>query len=142
MKMIFGILIFICCNLSYADTLKDKKAAKELTKSVMELVGKGEQEKGLKLIKPYLIIPEHEFDGLLNSLRMQAPAIEQRFGKVLGAEFFKVEEVGESLMLVMYVQKFEKHIMRWNFYFYKPNETWVLNTFNTDDKIQLMFNNF
>ena len=102
----------------------------------------GKVESGLKLAKPYLIIPDHEFEGVLNNFRMQAPAIEQRFGKTLGVEFSQVQEVGESLFLVMYIQKFEKHVMRWKFYFFKPNSAWVLNTFNTDDQIQLMFQGF
>jgi|TARA_Y100000296_G_scaffold30684_1_gene35641 hypothetical protein len=42
-------------------------------------------------------------------------------------------------MLVVYIQKFERHMMRWKFYFYNPGGGWVLNTFNTDDKISLMF---
>lgn len=142
MKYIPFILVLLFSNISSSDTLKTKEAAKDLTRSIMTLVGKGEVESGLKLAKPYLIIPDHEFDGVINSLRMQAPVIEQRFGKTLGMEFSQVQEVGESLMLVMYIQKFEKHMMRWKFYYYKPSDSWVLNTFNTDDQIQLMFQGF
>jgi len=142
MKYFPLILALLLSSVSSADTLKDKEAAKGLAQSIMELVGKGEVEKGLTLAKPYLIIPGHEFEGVLNSLRMQAPAIEQRFGKTVGMEFSQIQEVGESLMLVMYIQKFEKHMMRWKFYFYNSGNGWVLNTFNTDDKIQLMFQGF
>lgn len=142
MKYFTFILALCFSSISSADTLKDKAAAKDLALSIMKLVGKGEVENGLKLAKPYLIIPEHEFEGVLNSLRMQAPAIEQRFGKSIGMEFSQIQEVGDSLMLVMYFQKFEKHMMRWKFYFYKPSDGWVLNTFNTDDQIQLMFQSF
>ncbi|MEP1444998.1 MAG: hypothetical protein ABJK37_02630 [Paraglaciecola sp.] len=142
MKCILIFLAIFYSSVSTADTLKDKEEAMALALSIMELVGKGKTEDGLKLAKPYLIIPDHEFEGVLNSLRMQAPAIEQRFGKTLGMEFSQIQEVGESLMLVMYIQKFEKHMMRWKFYFYKPSDGWVLNTFNTDDQIQLMFQGF
>lgn len=134
-------LFFTCCSLQ-AETLKDKEAVKQLAKSVMVKVADGNVEEGISLVKPYFIIPDHEFEGMLSSLRMQAPAIEQRFGKTIGAEFVAIEEVGDSLMLIMYMQKFEKHVMRWKFYFYKPNNSWVLNTFNTDDKIQLMFKKY
>lgn len=142
MKYLPLILALLLSSVSSADTLKDKEAAQGLAQSIMKLVGKGEVEKGLTLAKPYLIIPDHEFEGVLNSLRMQAPAIEQRFGKTVGMEFSQIQEVGESLMLAMYIQKFEKHMMRWKFYFYNPGNGWVLNTFNTDDKIQLMFQGF
>jgi len=141
MKYVVFVLALVLSPLSHADVLKDKDAAKKLVKAVMEYVAKGQVTEGLTLTKPYLIIPDHEFDGVLNSLKMQAPMIEQRFGKTIGIEFVATEEVGDSLMLVMYTQKFEKHLMRWKLYFYKPSDAWVLNTFNTDDKIQLMFNN-
>ena len=141
MRILFTLILVLGSGFLNADTLKDKAAAKALAASVMDLVGKGKTTEGLTLTKPYLIIPEHEFDGILNSLKLQAPVIEQRFGKTLSSELFSIEEVGESLMLVMYIQKFEKHLMRWKFYFYKPNDSWVLNTFGTDDKIALMFSN-
>lgn len=142
MKYVLLIWALLFSSISAADTLKDKEAAKDLVLSIMKLVGKGEVENGLKLAKPYLIIPDHEFEGVLNTLKMQAPVIEQRFGKTLGMEFSQIQEVGDSLMLIMYIQKFEKYMMRWKFYFYKPSDGWVLNTFNTDDQIQLMFQGF
>lgn len=86
MKNILFILVLLFSNISLSETLKDKEEAKMLAKSIMELVGKGEVEKGLSLAKPYLIIPDHEFKGFLNSLNMQAPIIEQRFGKTVGME--------------------------------------------------------
>ncbi len=139
MKIVIGIIFLVISNIGYSDALSSKTEAKNLAKSIMELIGKGDIQNGLKLAKPYLIIPAHEFEGVLNSLKMQAPVIEQRFGKTIGMEFAKIEESGESLMLVVYLQKFEKHLMRWKFYFYKGKDGWVLNTFNTDDQIQLMF---
>lgn len=131
-------LLFVS-SATYADTLKDQKEIESLAKSVMDLVAKGKIEEGIRLTKPYLIIPDHEVDGMINAYKMQAPAIEQRFGKTIGTELVTIEKSGDSLILVMYMQKFEKHAMRWKFYFYKPKNTWILNTFNTDDKIQLMF---
>lgn len=123
-----------------ADTLPNKDGAKKLAESVMKKVEVGKSAEALDLLKPYLIIPVAEFDVMKNQLTMQAPMVEQRFGKTISVELADIEEVGDSLMLVMYIQKFEKHLMRWKFYFYKPKDSWVLNTLNTDDKIQLMFN--
>lgn len=141
MKAIYFVIIIVFSTSSLADTLPSKEAAKELAKSVMDKVSKGKTAEALDLVKPYLIIPEAEFDVMKNQMAMQAPMIEQRFGKTIGVEFAGIEEVGKSLMKILYIQKFEKHLMRWTFYFYKPKNSWVLNTFNTDDKIQYMFNN-
>lgn len=142
MKIILFLLTLVVSTISSADTLKDKNEAKELAHSVMILVGEGKTIEGLTLTKPYLIIPAHEFEGVLNSLNMQQPIMDQRFGKTIGMELSNIEEMGDSLMLISYIQKFEKHVMRWKFYFYKPNNRWVLNTFKTDDNIALMFGGY
>ncbi|MFV1983841.1 MAG: hypothetical protein ACC657_09920 [Thiohalomonadales bacterium] len=141
MKIITILMLSLIYSTSFSATLPTKEAAKELAKSVMIKVGQGKTQEGLDLVKPYLIIPVAEFNVMKNQFAMQAPMIEQRFGKSIGIEFAEIEEVGKSLMMVIYLQKFEKHVMRWKFYFYKPKNNWVLNTFNFDDKLQMMFKN-
>jgi hypothetical protein len=138
-KKIIMAYLLIVSSVTYADTLKDQKEIESLAKSVMDLVAKGKFEEGIRLAKPYVVIPDHEIEGMINAYKMQAPAIEQRFGKSIGTELVTIEKSGDSLILLMYIQKFEKHAMRWRFYFYKPKNSWILSTFNTDDKIQLMF---
>ena len=139
MRLLIFISILLTSLTTLADTLKDKDAAKALAKSVMDQVEKKQPVKALGLMKPYLVIPSSEFEVMTEQMKLQMPLIEQRFGQTLGVEFVGTEEVGESLMLVTYIQKFEKHVMRWKFYFYKPSKEWVLNTFFTDDKIQTIF---
>ncbi len=139
MRLLIFISILLTSLTTLADTLKDKDAAKALAKSVMDQVEKKQPAKALGLMKPYLVIPSSEFEVMTEQMKLQMPLIEQRFGQTLGVEFVGTEEVGESLMLVTYIQKFEKHVMRWKFYFYKPSKEWVLNTFFTDDKIQTIF---
>ena len=130
MKIIGLCIILLAFTTANAATLKDKNAAKALASSVMNKVAQGKTLEGVDLVKDYLIVPLPEFETLKNQISMQTPMIEQRFGKTIKVELASVEEVGESLMLVIYIQKFEKHLLRWKFYFYKPNDEWVLNTFN------------
>ena len=140
MKFLSLILIstLISSN-ALADTLSSKNEAKELANRVMIAIGKGNMEAGIKLTKPYLIVPEHEYLALVDKMKMQEPVINQRFGETISVEVAAIEEVGESLMLVLYLQKFDKHVLRWKFYFYKPRDGWVLNTFMFDDQIRSMF---
>lgn len=141
MKLIVAVFTFLVCALANAGSFPSKEAAKNFPESVMKLIASGHTSEGLDLLKPYIQTPESEFEVMKEQLSLQAPAIEKRFGKSIGYELADIEEIGNSLMLVMYIQKYEKHIMRWKFYFYKPTNEWLLNTFNTDDKIQFMFNN-
>ena len=126
---------------SYANSkdLITKDDVKEFTKDVIEIVANGEPVKALEKFRPYIAVAESEFQVSIEQLQMQQPMIDQRFGKTISAELIEFEEKGDSLMLAIFIQKFEKHIMRWRLYFYKPNERWLLNTYLTDDKIQGMF---
>lgn len=140
MKNILFILSLVLASATaLADTLPSKAKAKELAKSVMAEISKGNMEAGVQLTKPYLVVPEHEFLALIEQMKMQQPTINQRFGKTISVEVAAIEEVGESLMLVLYLQKFDRHVLRWKFYFYKPRNEWVLNTFTFDDQIHSLF---
>ena len=141
MKVIWLLVVSLFMSPVFAGTLKDKGAAKSLVDAVMKKIEEGKTIEGVDLVKDYLVIPMSEFETIKNQINMQAPMIAQRFGKTVGVELVEIEEVGNSLMLVTYLQKFEMHVMRWKFYFYKPKDGWVLNTFSFDDKIQMMFKN-
>jgi hypothetical protein len=122
-----------------ADTLKDPGEARRLTDQVMAKVGQGDVENGLRILRPYLIIPPAEFDVMLGQMRMQLPAMSQRFGKSIGAEFIREDKIGGNLLRIVQIHRFERHVMRWSFYFYRGQDGWVLNTFKTDDDIRQLF---
>jgi hypothetical protein len=139
MRIIAVLMFFLMTTAASAATLESKDAAKKLTDQIMAKVASGDIEGGLLMMKPYLIIPESEFNVMVEQSKLQLPVMQGRFGKIIGSEFIKEKSVGKSLLQIVQIQKFEKHIMRWNFIFYGPNGKWVLNTFNFDDKIHAMF---
>jgi len=138
-KLITAIVILLMASAASAATLESKDAARKLTDQIMNKVASGDTEGGLLLMKPYVIIPESEFNVMVEQTKLQLPVMQGRFGKIVGSEFIKEKAVGKSLLQIVQIQKFEKHIMRWNFTFYNPNGKWILNTFNFDDKIQAVF---
>jgi hypothetical protein len=122
-----------------AATLKDPVAARTLTDRVMIKVGDGDAAAGLQLMQPFIIVPPAEFDVMRDQLKLQEPMMAQRFGKSIGQEFIREDKIGDSLMRIVYLHRFEKHAMRWNFYFYRGTDGWVLNTFRTDDDVAQLF---
>jgi hypothetical protein len=139
MKWIAILVSLLITTTVQAATLESKEAAKKLTDQVMLKVASGDLQGGLLLMKPYTIIPESEFNVMLEQTKLQLPAIQGRFGKTLGAEFLCEKDVGKSLLKIVQIQKFQRHIMRWQFIFYNPDGKWVLNTFNFDDNIRGLF---
>ncbi|MFM0527238.1 hypothetical protein PQR11_19890 [Paraburkholderia strydomiana] len=123
----------------FADTLKGKTEARQLADQVMEKVGAGDTDGGLRLMRPFVVVAPSEFDVMLEQLKLQQPVMQQRFGKSIGHEFIREDDVGENLLRIVQIQRFEHHVMRWSFYFYRGNKGWVLDTFKSDDDIRQLF---
>lgn len=134
-------LMCLLCSGAMAETLQDASSARTLTDQVMQKVGKGDMVGGVESIRPYLIVPPAEFEVILEQLKLQLPVQAQRFGKSIGVEYIRTDKVGDNLLRIVQLHRFEKHAMRWNFYFYRGNEGWVLNTFTASDDIHNLFAN-
>jgi hypothetical protein len=140
MKYIIStLLIVFSLSVQAVESLSSKAATRELAQEVMESVSKDKLKDGLLKLRPYTVVPVAEFDVQMGQMDLQLPAIAQRFGKSLGYDFVEEEQLGESLVQYVYLQKFEKHVMVWRFIFYKPNKEWLLNTWYFNDKVQPLF---
>ena len=139
MKSIIALLLFAASQMCIAQSFPSAGAARDFTNKIMTRIATGDIEGGLKMMKPYTIVPAAEFDAAVGQAALQLPAIAQRFGKSLSQESISESKVGESLVRLVYLQKFERHAMRWRFYLYKGSAGWVINTFNFDDRIHELF---
>ncbi len=110
-----------------------------VTDQVMVKVGTGDLDGGLTLMQPLTVIPTSEFEAATGQVKLQAPMYSQRYGPQMGSEFIKEEKVGDSLVRLTYIAKFEHHLMRWQFYCYHAKAGWVIDTFRFDDQIQALF---
>jgi hypothetical protein len=119
--------------------LKDPAAARQLSDQMMQRIASGDIEGGLRLAQPYVVIPDAELQAMIDQAKIQAPIMAQRFGKSVGYEFIREERAGEHLLHTLYINRFERHMTRWNFYFYRTSTGWVLNTFQFDDSIRDVF---
>lgn len=140
MKIVGLLMLFMMAvNSANAATLESTDAARKLSNEVVSKIVTGDLDGGFQLVKPYLIVPESEFNVMLEQAKLQMPMIHGRFGKSLGGEFIKEKLIGKSLFQVIQIQRFEKHIIRWKFIFYKPDTKWVINGFTFDDNINSLF---
>ena len=140
--MFKGICILWLClmpALAFGKGLPTEKDARALADGVMAIVGAGDMIKGIELLRAYNVHSKSEFDASLEQIKSQMPELHQRFGDTIGYDFVTVEKIGDTLRQYVYLQKFETHVLVWRFIFYKPRDTWQLNTFYFDDKVQMLF---
>lgn len=55
------------------------------------------------------------------------------FGKPFAYELVLAEEFGESLKRFVFITKHENHPLVWEFYVYKPKNTWIASNMNFKD---------
>jgi hypothetical protein len=57
------------------------------------------------------------------------------YGKPIGVERIREDDLSPSIKRLVYVQKFESFPVAWEFYFYKPHDKWQLNTIRFKDQV-------
>jgi hypothetical protein len=129
------IMIFFPTMLLAAD-LKDLSEARPLLDRAMSTVVKDDIRGAFGMLKPYWVgLPEAEFEVLVGKIIDQRRLISPRFGKSLEARFVSQKTAADSVAYFVYIEKYEKHLLRWHFYFYRPKDRWQLNSVNFDDQI-------
>ena len=117
-----------------AKEFNSEDETKAFTESVMKQVATGNLKGGFEqLSAAYTAIPKVEVDGIVSQALLQVPVMEARFGKSIGHEFVSENRVGSSVVRYAYLQKFEKHAIVWQFVFYRPTNSWILNSFKFTD---------
>ena len=141
LRTVVALLLVVATNVASAQGVPSLADIRRVTDEVMKKVGEGNIEAGLLTFKHLTIIPESEFDSLVGQTKLQLPIVVGRFGASMGHEFLAEDKIGQSLARITYINRFEKHAMRWVFYCYKGKSGWVINTFRFDDKWPDLFPN-
>lgn len=139
-RRVWLFLCLICASFSIcADTLKTEPEVKQLAEKIMAQAGRGNISGAFDVMKPYVAIPDSEFQGLSLQSKAQRDQFGFRYGKSIGYEFVSEKKVGQSVVRLTYLEKTEKHALPWMFVFYKTPTGWTLNSFVWNDKIQNVF---
>ena len=124
---------------AHAQTIASTDEVRALTQRAMERVVAGNVDELFDMLSPYWPIPENEITGLRLQTLKQRNLVRQRFGANDGIARVDERLVADSILRITYIEKFERHIIRWVFTFYKPEDRWVVNGVNWDDDIDALF---
>lgn len=134
-RLALGVLVAIVLSeTAFADFLKTEEL-QSFSEKVMAKVGKGDLDGAFLAMKPYIVIPDAEYETLAVNTRAQRSLAGTRYGSTIGYECLGRETLGLSLAKVTCIEKTEKHALPWRFYFYKAPGGWVLNSFNWSDRL-------
>ena len=143
-ECVVAVLAVACC--AWAEDLEEASRdfatnadCKKMCEEVMGLVTEEKFGGVFDKVEPYWLFPEEELTNMRALTIKQMEKVKTRFGEVVGYVLVKEETIGDTVIRYSYIQKYERHMIRWAFVFYKPTDEWLLNAMTWDDAIGELF---
>ncbi|MDF9440831.1 MAG: hypothetical protein ABS96_20195 [Lysobacteraceae bacterium SCN 69-123] len=138
-RILLVLLLLVAPAAAGAETLRSEADTLALSRRMMDVAMTQPPGAAFAVLKPYWPMDPAEIDGLASKASLQWQVIEARFGKPLGYELVSTERIGQSFVRYVYLQKFEKHALRWRVSFYRPRDAWITNQFAFDDQFESLY---
>jgi hypothetical protein len=112
---------------------------RQIADDAMKLVV-GEDIKGLfAFIATHMPMDREALDKIRDTAIDQRKKLPQALGKSLGTAFIKECRLTDYLIRLVYVEKRERNVIRWQFIFYKARTAWTISSFTWDDNVNALF---
>jgi hypothetical protein len=134
----FALFVAVPC-FGDPSSLQSKPELRALTESVMKLVAENKIDDAFGKLKPYWPLPPNEVDTLILKTISMRNTVGDRFGSTTGYVFVREDVVGDFLVRYTYVEKRQKHPLRWTFIFYRAANGWTVDAAAWDDNVSLLF---
>jgi hypothetical protein len=120
--------------------LRTEGDIQDLCENALSHIVDGDVAQGIAILRPYaLSISKSDMDSLEGQLLGQADTIKESYGDPIGYVLISRVNLKDTVLKTVYVVKYERHLIRWTFIFYKPSDSWILDFFNYDDSIEDLF---
>lgn len=120
-------------------TFASREEAKAACQAFVQRVVDGHVSDAFDAMAPYWPVPSEEFDALKLKAMKQLSLLAGRFGQPLQAALVDERAIAESIVLLVFLEKCERHVLRWRFILYQPRDRWQLNALAFDDNIDAFF---
>lgn len=121
------------------DYISNREDLSKHAGSVVMHLKDSEFHKAFSELQKYWPLPENEVAQLESQTMKQFNVVSDRFGKIIGADFVNDRTVKDYVVRKTYVIRFEKHMIRLLFTYYKNDKGWLLNGFKWDDQFEELF---
>jgi hypothetical protein len=115
--------------------ISSKEDAKRLFDETMNLLVTDRIEQAFALLKPNFPLEASEIEGIQQDIKKKRVLMKDRFGASIGFVYLGQDALSDVFARFIYVEKFERHAIRWVFVIYKPHNQWIVNAVSFDDKL-------
>jgi hypothetical protein len=142
--VIFLVSVFLCGGavLSQDVGFASEREMKDYCQSVVSHIQSGDTDAAFGLIKSEWLFDQAEIDSVKEKTVSQLAGLQDRFGSPFSTAEVGVERISDFVIRFTYIVKYDRHILRWLFVFYKPKNVWLLNSFWWDDNISELFRRY
>jgi hypothetical protein len=131
--------LFIIQLANAQNLLISKEDLTKHSEKVMMFLKDYEFQNAFAEIQKYCSLPENELTQLESQTIKQFNMVADRFGSIIGTDFIKDDTIKDYVVRKIYVIRFENHMIKVMFTYYKNDKGWALNGFKWDDKFEELF---
>lgn len=125
---------------SALETLEDTAAVRTLADAAMQHVGKGQLREATELLKPYWLLPDaNAIPNFVEEASAKLQATAPVYGKPTGWEFLRERRVGDTMLRLGYLQRFENYAVSWELSLLRSPDGWLLRQVDFDDTLDPLF---
>jgi hypothetical protein len=145
--MMIRLIVLICLtSLVGAEARADAKVLpptgpepRQLAEEAMSFIATDDMAGFIAMVRRKMPMPAGELENIEATLRSQRKEVISKLGKSLG--YVLVNECHRTgiLLRLIYAEKREKNVLRWQFIFYKPRDKWLWTYFFWDSDAQQLF---
>jgi hypothetical protein len=105
---------------------------RQIAEAAMEYVSREDMKGLFEFIRKNMPMEKEELDKIRDSTITQRKQLPKAIGPYIGYAFISECRKANTLSRVVMVEKRAKHVVSWQFIFYKPRDKWQLNSFKWD----------
>lgn len=110
--------------------------ARVLCDEVMDVLHEGMPAQAFDRLSTHWGFSSDEMEGLQREVERTRAVVGDRYGDALDYRLVREDTAVEVLVRFVYLERFERHGLRWGFTFYKGDAGWSLNDVYFDDQIE------
>ena len=139
MRLAVLAICALASGLAAAGELTTQQQTQNICQSAAVKFAAGDIDGAFQALVPYWPLPKEEIEAIGYQSKTQMGMVAGRFGQPINAEYVRTETAGTSLIKHIFLIKHTKHALRMSCVFYKPENTWLVNSVVWDDKPQELF---
>ncbi len=109
-----------------------KGEPRQLAEEAMEYVARDDMKGLFAFIQKHMPMEKEELTKIRDNTIAQRKKLPAAVGPYVGYAFISECRKANIVSRVIFVEKRAKHLVRWQFMFYKPREKWQMNSFKWD----------